>query len=66
LSAQLSAGGEPLKSFFDPSVLAEKLAKTGFASVENISPEYLNERYLASREDGLRVGNVTRMFKVVV
>jgi O-methyltransferase involved in polyketide biosynthesis len=66
LSAQLAAGGEPLKSFFDPNVLAEKLANAGFSHVEDISPDYLNERYLALREDGLRVGNVTRMVKLMV
>jgi methyltransferase (TIGR00027 family) len=66
LSAQLAAGGEPLKSFFDPNVLAEKLENAGFSQVEDISPDYLNERYLAFREDGLRVGNVTRMFNLIV
>lgn len=66
LSVQLAAGGEPLKSFFDPQLLAKKLTDSGFTKIEDISSEYLNERYLASREDGLRVGNVTRMFKVVV
>lgn len=66
LSAQLAAGGEPLKSFFDPQVLAEKLSGLGFSQVGDITPDYLNERYLALREDGLRVGNVTRMFNLVV
>jgi methyltransferase (TIGR00027 family) len=66
LSAQLAAGGEPLKSFFDPQLLAKTLADSGFTKVEDISPEYLNARYLAARDDGLRVGNVTRMFKAVV
>lgn len=66
LSAQLAKGGEPLKSAFDPQVLLEKLESFGFSIVENIGPEYLNHRYLIQREDGLRVGNVTRMFKAVV
>jgi methyltransferase (TIGR00027 family) len=66
LSAQLASGGEPLKSFFDPQVLSKKLADSGFMQIEDISPEYLNERYLTAREDGLRVGNVTRMFNLVV
>lgn len=66
LSAQLASGGEPLKSFFDPQVLSKKIADSGFTQIEDISPEYLNERYLTTREDGLRVGNVTRMFKVGV
>lgn len=66
LSAQLAKGGEPLKSSFDPQGLEEKLKDCGFSKVANIGPEYLNNRYLVQRDDGLRVGNVTRMFKVVV
>jgi len=66
LSAHLAAGGEPLKSFFDPQQLAQKLADSGFRKIDDISPDYLNKRYLLAREDGLRVGNVTRMFKVIV
>lgn len=66
LSAQLATGGEPLKSFFNPQELATQLSNSGFTQVEDIGPDYLNERYLTKREDGLRVGNVTRMFKAVV
>lgn len=66
LSAQLAAGGEPLKSFFDPQLLAKKLIDSGFSQVEDIGPEYLNDRYLSVRQDGLRVGNVTRMLKAIV
>lgn len=66
LAAQLAAGGEPLKSFFEPKALANKLMIYGFTQIEDIGPEYLNERYLIKRNDGLRVGNVTRMFKAVV
>jgi methyltransferase (TIGR00027 family) len=66
LAAQLAAGGEPLKSFFDPQVLSKKLRDAGFSHIEDISPDYLNQRYLESREDGLRMGNVTRMFMATV
>ena len=66
LSTQLAAGGEPLKSFFDPQQLKEKLEELGFTQIKDIGPDYLNENYLSSREDGLRVGNVTRIFKVTV
>lgn len=66
LSNQLAAGGEPLKSFFNPHQLKKKLEGLGFTQVDDISPEYLNERYLNSRTDGHRVGNVTRMFKITV
>lgn len=66
LSAQLASGGEPLKSFFDPQLLAQKLSNLGFSHIEDISPDYLNNRFLAQRNDGLYVGNVTRMFIAVV
>lgn len=66
LATQLAAGGEPLKSFFDPQILSKKLTTAGFSDIDDISPDYLNQRYLASREDGLRVGNVTRMFMATV
>jgi len=66
LSNQLAAGGEPLKSFFDPQLLKKKLEELGFTQIEDIGPDYLNEHYLSSREDGLRVGNLTRIFKVTV
>lgn len=66
LSAQLAKGGEPLKSFFDPQLFAQKLMTSGFSSIENIGPEELNSRYLVQREDALRVGNVTRMFKAAI
>ncbi len=66
LSAQLAAGGEPLKSFFDPHLLSQKLRDVGFSHIEDIGADYLNNRYLASRIDGLRVGNVTRMFIAIV
>lgn len=66
LSNQLAAGGEPLKSFFDPQKLKKKLEDLGFTQIKDIGPEHLNKHYLSSREDGLRVGNVTRIFKVTV
>lgn len=66
LSAQLAAGGEPLKFFFEPQALSKKLIETGFGQVEDISPDHLNKHYALPREDGLRVGNVIHMVKVVV
>jgi methyltransferase (TIGR00027 family) len=66
LSNQLAAGGEPLKSFFDPQLLKKKLEDLGFTQIKDIGPDYLNKNYLSFREDGLRVGNVTRIFQVTV
>lgn len=66
MSAQLAAGGEPFKSFFNPLLLAQTLCEAGFSHLEDISPDYLNKRYLTSRNDGLRVGSATRMFIAIV
>lgn len=66
LSAQLAAGGEPLKTFFNPQQLAQKLSLSGFEQVIDVDAACLNDRYLANRDDGLRIGNVTRLFKVIV
>jgi methyltransferase (TIGR00027 family) len=66
MSAHLAEGGEPLKSFFDPQLLSQTLSQAGFSQVKDISPEYLNKRYLSSRNDGLKMGNVTRMYIATV
>jgi len=66
MSAHLAAGGEPFKCFLSPQLLSQTLSRLGFSQVKDISPEYLNNRYLTARSDGLRVGNVTRMYIAIV
>jgi len=66
LSATLATTGEPLQSFFNPTMLAKKLNDIGFSKVDDIGCEYLNAHYLSQREDGMQAGNVTRLFKVMV
>lgn len=58
LIAQITEHGEPWKSCFEPATLAEMLAALGFSSCRAWTTEELNQRYLANRCDGLRVGAV--------
>lgn len=66
MATQLASYGEPLKSFFNPQKLFQLLSDLKFSHVEDISPDYLNSRYLAARKDGLRLGEVTRMLMAIV
>ncbi len=66
MCAQLAEGGEPFKSYFDPQPLSQTLSDVGFSHIEDISPGYLSSRYLAGRNDGLGLGNATRMFIAIV
>lgn len=43
--------GEPLKSGFNPSTLAEDLSKIGLQLCENLSPSDIEERYFQGRKD---------------
>ncbi len=56
LTAQFAERGEPWKSFFEPAVLAEMLIAMGFSHRNTWTPDELNQRYLANRTDGLRIG----------
>jgi methyltransferase (TIGR00027 family) len=49
--------GEPWKSAFEPTQLAEKLHAIGLHTLEDLGAEELNLRYLAKRKDGLRKGS---------
>lgn len=66
LAKRLSAAGEPLQTFFDPSELMKDLQAMGFGHVEDIGPEELNARYFKDRTDGLRVGNLAHMINAQV
>jgi methyltransferase (TIGR00027 family) len=56
MMARFAERGEPWKSFFDPETLATTLSTLGFGSCRSWTPDELNERYLANRTDGLRLG----------
>lgn len=66
LGAKLAENGEPLKAFFDPVRLEERLRQRGYRTVTNIRPEQLTERYLKHRADGAQAGNVTRLMQALV
>jgi O-methyltransferase involved in polyketide biosynthesis len=56
IARRVAATGEPFRTFFDPTELAERLKRMGFKSVEDLGSEEINERYFKGRADGLRVG----------
>lgn len=56
MANQLAERGEPWKSFFEPTALAEKVTALGFSQSRSWTPDELNRRYLADRADGLRIG----------
>jgi len=47
--------GEPMITGFNPSTLAEDIASLGFHLQENLSPKYIERRYLQGRTDGYQV-----------
>ena len=53
--------GEPWQEGFAPEDLERALRGLGFARVEDVGPEEMNARYLAGREDGLRVGTLAHL-----
>ena len=56
LTAQFAERGEPWKTFFEPAVITETLSALGFNHTNAWTPEELNQRYLANRDDGLLIG----------
>ncbi|WP_179297026.1 SAM-dependent methyltransferase [Burkholderia ubonensis] len=56
LTAQFAERGEPWKTFFEPAVISETLSELGFNHTNAWTPEELNQRYLANRDDGLLIG----------
>lgn len=67
LEARLAERGEPWKSFFDPTELAERLTTLGFSGSRAWPPDELNERYLAGRADGLHLSvTPARLIEAIV
>ncbi|AOI61758.1 SAM-dependent methyltransferase [Burkholderia diffusa] len=56
LTARFAERGEPWKTFFEPAVITETLRALGFNHTDAWTPEELNQRYLANRDDGLLIG----------
>jgi methyltransferase (TIGR00027 family) len=43
--------GEPMKTGFNPAKLEEELKQYGFQTIENLSPQEIESRYFANRND---------------
>lgn len=61
VSQQIAAMGEPWLSAFDPAALKRQLQELGFAEVDDLDGDRLNQRYFARRKDGLRTGSGTHI-----
>ena len=61
LGQQIAALGEPWLSTFDPAQLQSQLLELGFCSAKSATPDDLNMRYFARRNDGLRTGGGVRI-----
>jgi methyltransferase (TIGR00027 family) len=62
-SRVVAARGEPWLSYFAPPALAADLRAAGFAHVEDLGPDEIQERYFKGRTDGLRVNGLARLVK---
>ena len=61
LASRVALAGEPFQTFFDPSSLKNNMRTMGFAQIEDLGPEELNERYFRERVDELRVGSLSHV-----
>lgn len=61
-----AAEGEPWISYFAPEVLACELRAMGYGVVSDHGADELRQRYLANRNDGLRLGGGTRLMSAQV
>jgi hypothetical protein len=53
-AAGARANGTPFLSFFTPAEMLALAHDAGFREVRHVSAEMIDERYFASRSDGLR------------
>jgi methyltransferase (TIGR00027 family) len=58
---RLRRAGEPLKSAFTPSQIAEGLSRRGFTEIDDLGAAEINARFFANRADGLRTGTGGRV-----
>lgn len=66
LKADMAARGEPWRSSFAPTSLAERLKGLGFTQVWDFGAEEANARYLTGRADGLQLPQGFRLMKARV
>lgn len=58
---RVAAVGEPWTTFFDPRELDADLRSQGFKTVQDLDGSEINERYFATRSDGLKVSRLARL-----
>lgn len=58
---RVAAAGEPFIGFFDPQGLARDLKRMGFAHIEDLDADKINNRYFRNRKDGLCVAGAGRL-----
>ena len=51
----MAAAGEPFQLFFTPEKMEREVRRTGFARLEQVDAERLNELYFQNRTDGLKL-----------
>ena len=66
LQRRLKAIGEPINSSFTRPEILGLLRDAGFGETEDLNHTDLNQRYLANRTDGLRVGEAMHLAKATV
>jgi hypothetical protein len=57
LSYRVAAAGEPFRTFFEPSALAERLQGIGFRRVKDLDASEINAHYFEDRTDKLRLSS---------
>jgi methyltransferase (TIGR00027 family) len=66
MAERVGAAGEPWRTTFVPDELARDLRTIGFTTVEDLGAKEIQARYLAHRDDGLRVGSIARLLRARV
>jgi methyltransferase (TIGR00027 family) len=62
LAKRVAAAGEPFRTYLRPPELSALLHEYGFEFVNQVTPDEINARYFADRDDGLRVrGSAARI-----
>ncbi|MEP6573286.1 MAG: class I SAM-dependent methyltransferase [Gemmatimonadota bacterium] len=66
MAGRVASLGEPWRTFFHPGELSAQLSGLGFSIVEELAGEEINRRYFTGRNDGLRVGRLSRLMRAEV
>ncbi len=62
----VKTAGEPMKTGFDPSTLRAELAPLGWALVEDLGPNEIQERFFSGRTDGYHAFEQTHFARATV